>query len=230
MTRRDFLAAATSAPLAAATLRAESTTMRTPVIDTHVHCFAGPDDARFPYHPACPYQPRKAAPPERLLDLMDAAGVDGAVIVHPEPYHDDHRYLEHCLDVGRGRLKGTCLFFAEDPDATKRLADLVRRRPGQIVALRVHAYAPERLPPLGKPKLRTLWKAAADLGLALQVHFEPRYAPPLEPLVKEFKDTTVLIDHLGRPFQGTPEEHAAVIRWSDHPNVAMKLSALPVKE
>lgn len=203
---------------------------RMPVVDAHVHCFAGPDDPRFPYHPDGPYRPAKAASPERLLELMNAAGVGHAVIVHPEPYRDDHRYLEHCLDAGRGRLKGTCLFFAEDPNAAAKLAELARRRPGQVVALRVHAYAPERLPPLGQPELRTLWKAAADLGLAIQAHFEPRYAPPLEPLVREFNQTTVLIDHLGRPFQGTPEEHAAVVRWSDYPNAVMKLSSLPVKE
>ena len=41
--------------------------------------------------------------------------MDYAVVVHPEPYQDDHRYLEHCLDVGRGKLKGTCLFFADRP-------------------------------------------------------------------------------------------------------------------
>lgn len=234
MNRREFLA---SVPVAAASVSVASglqaqgaAVSRVPIVDAHVHCFAGPGDQRFPYHPDGPYQPPKPAPPERLLELMDAAGVDCAIIVHPEPYHDDHRYLEHCFDVGRGRLKGTCLFFADDPAATAKLADLVRRRPGQIIALRVHAYAPERLPPLGKPELRTLWKAAADLGLAIQAHFEPRYAPPLEPLIREFKETTVLIDHLGRPFQGTPEEHAAVIRWSAHLNVVMKLSALPVKE
>jgi hypothetical protein len=73
-----------------------------------------------------------------------------------------------------------------------------------------HAYAPERLPPLGKPQLRALWKQAADLGLGVQLHFEPRHAAGFEPLVKEFARTTVIVDHLGRPFQGKPEEHARV--------------------
>ena len=228
MTRRDFLAAAASAPLSATALAGEA--KRPPVVDAHVHCFAGPEDARFPYHAEGPYRPAKAASPERLLELMDGAGVDRAVIVHPEPYQDDHRYLEHCLDVGGGRLKGVCLFFADDADAPQRLADLVRRRPGQVAALRVHAYAPDRLPPLGRPELRTLWKAAADLGLAVQVHFEPRYAPAFGPLIEEFRETTVLVDHLGRPFQGTPAEHEVVLRWAERPNVVTKLSGMPVKE
>jgi predicted TIM-barrel fold metal-dependent hydrolase len=37
----------------------------------------------------------------------------------------------------------------------------------------------------------------------------------------------VIIDHLGRPFQGTPAEHAVVIGWSKLPNTIMKLSSIP---
>ena len=202
---------------------------RTPVIDTHLHCFAGAGDERFPYHEQAPYRPEQAATPEHLLQCMDGAGVDYAVVVHPEPYQDDHRYLEHCLTVGAGRLKGTCLFFADRPGSIERMSALVRKHEGRIVAARVHAYAPERLPPFGKPELRALWKAAADLGLAVQLHFEPRYAPGFEPLIREFPETTVIIDHLGRPFQGTPAEHELVIGWSRLPNTIMKIAAVPLR-
>jgi len=198
---------------------------KAPVVDAHLHCFAGKDDKRFPYHPRAPYRPDDPATPQRLLQLMDGAGVDYAVVVHPEPYQDDHRYLEYCLEVGRKRLKGTCLVFADRPGSVDQLPGLVKRLP--IVAVRVHAYAPERLPPFGKPELRGLWKKAADLGLAVQLHLEPRYAPDLEPLIREFGETRVLVDHLGRPFQGSPKEHAVVVRWSRFKNVVMKLSAVP---
>jgi hypothetical protein len=66
------------------------------------------------------------------------------------------------------------------------MADLVKRNPGKIVAARIHAYAPERMAPFGKPELRELWKKAADLGLMVQLHFEPRWAPGFEPLIQEF--------------------------------------------
>src|SRR5262249_45446871 len=64
-------------------------------------------------------------------------------------------------------------------------------------------------------------------GLAVQLHFEPRYAPGFEPLIKEFADTRVIIDHLGRPFQGTPEEYDTVVAWSKHKNTVMKVSSVP---
>ena len=39
----------------------------------------------------------------------------------------------------------------------------------------------------------------------------------------------MLIDHLGRPFQGTPKEHAVVVGWAKYENVVMKLSSVPVQ-
>src|SRR5262249_49427878 len=108
--------------------------------------------------------------------------------------------------------------------------ELVRRQGGRIVAARVHAYAPDRLPPFGTPEMRALWGRIGDLGLAVQLHFEPRYAPGFEPLIREFPRPTVIIDHVGRPFQGTPEEYAVVLGWARLPNTVMKLSSLPARE
>jgi predicted TIM-barrel fold metal-dependent hydrolase len=155
---------------------------------------------------------------------MDGAGVDFAIVVHPEPYQDDHRYLEHCLKVGGKRLKGTILVFADRPGSVEKMPDLAKRL--DVVSARIHAYSPTRLPPFGKPELRNLWKQAGELGLAIQLHFEPRWASGFEPLIQEFRDTRVIIDHLGRPFQGTPQEHAVVVRWSRFPNTIMKVSSL----
>jgi predicted TIM-barrel fold metal-dependent hydrolase len=227
-TRREFVAGAAALLGASCSGSSQRPKNSVPVVDTHVHCFAGYDDPRYPYHPDAPYKPEAPARPDQLLKCMDGAGVDFAIIVHPEPYQDNHDYLEHCLEAGRGRLKGTCLFFAGRPDATERMAELVKRLPG-IVTARIHAYAPERLPPFGKPELRALWRKAADLGLMVQLHFEPRWAPGFEPLIEEFPGTTVIIDHLGRPLQGTPEEHARVLGWSRYKNTIIKLSAIPPK-
>ena len=195
------------------------------LVDCHLHCFGGRSDPRFPYHPRAPYQPDELATPKHLMMCMDQAGIAYAIVVHPEPYQDDHRYLEHCLEVGKGRLKGTLLLFADRDSSVEKMPELVKRI--DAVAVRVHAYAPDRLPPFGKPELRQLWKQASDLGLAIQLHFEPRYAPGFEPLIREFRGTRVIIDHLGRPFQGTAAEHLVVVRWSRFPNTVMKISSLP---
>jgi len=224
-TRREVLQSAAAATVAAALQsQAAAQVPRTPRVDAHLHCFAGPLDAKFPYHERAPYKPDQPATPEHLLDCMKQAEVDYAIVVHPEPYQDDHRYLEHCLAVGRGKLKGTLLLFADHAGSLDKLPQLAKL---PVVALRVHAYAPDRLPPFGKPELRRLWQAAGDHGLAVQLHFEPRYAPGFEPLIREFSKTRVIIDHLGRPFQGTPAEHEVVLKWAKFDNTIMKLSAIP---
>jgi predicted TIM-barrel fold metal-dependent hydrolase len=225
ITRRNFLQAAAIAALPPSS---HAAFLKPPVIDTHVHCFAGTKNERFPYHANGPYQPEDAATPEKLLADMNASGVNSAIIVHPEPYQDDHRYLEHCLAIGGKRFKGTALVFADQPKSVAQLPDLAKKL--SIVAVRIHAYNPERLPPWDKPSLQKLWKMASELGLAMQLHLEPRYAPRFTPLIKEFKDTTVIIDHLGRPLQGTPEEHAHVVKWAGLPNTVMKLSSFPQKD
>jgi predicted TIM-barrel fold metal-dependent hydrolase len=229
--RRQFLTGTTAslavAGLSVTRLPADEQT-RVPRVDAHLHCFAGADDSRFPYDERAPYRPAEPATPEHLLQCMQEAGVDFAVVVHPEPYQDDHRYLEHCLAVGKGKLKGTLLLFADRPGSLDKLPELRQRL--DVVAIRVHAYAPERLPPFGTPELRRLWQLAAEHGLAVQLHFEPRYAPGFEPLIREFRDTQVIIDHLGRPFQGTLEEHAVVVKWSRFENTVIKLSAIPSPE
>ncbi len=228
--RRSFLGQAAAASLAgmAPTAASAQGQPRVPVIDTHLHCFAGRNDKRFPYHERAPYRPEEVASPEQLLRLMEDAGVDFAVVVHPEPYQDDHRFLDHCLAVGKNKLKGTALVFADRPGSVAQLPGLVKRLP--IVAVRIHAYAPDRLPPFGRPELRDLWRQAAELGIAVQLHLEPRYADGFEPHIKEFSGTSVIIDHLGRPFQGTPEDHKRIVGWSRYKNTVMKLSAIPAAE
>ena len=229
-TRRQMLsqtASALTASALAGVARAAATNEKaSPVVDTHLHCFGG-FDPQFPYHERAPYRPADEASPGHLLKCMDEAAVDYAVVVHPEPYQDNHHYLEYCLAVGGDRLKATCLYFADRPGSVDKMPLLVKRNPGKIIAARVHAYAPGRLPPFGTPELRHLWQTASDLGLAIQLHFEPRYAPGFEPLIKEFSDTTVIIDHLGRPMQGTIEEHKVVLRWARFSNTVMKVSSLP---
>lgn len=226
--RRQFLRTSATVPvLLAAGLDRQAVnadTGRTPVVDSHLHCFAGRSSTSFPYHPRGPYQPEAAATPQHLVSCMDGAGVDYAIVVHPEPYQDDHRYLEYCLDVGKGRLKGTCLVFADRPDAVTKLKELAKKLP--IVAVRLHAYADDRLPPFGTPELRAFWQAAGDVGIAVQVHLEPRYAPRVEPYIQEFKSVRVIIDHLGRPLQGTTKEHDVIVRWSRFPNTIMKVTGV----
>jgi predicted TIM-barrel fold metal-dependent hydrolase len=193
------------------------------VIDTHVHVFAK-DQSQFPYHPNAPFRP-PPAPIEQYIEQMDKMAIDRAVLVHPEPYQSDHRYLLYCLEKHPERLKGTCLFDPEAPDSPRALRELVQKQP-RIVALRIHAYRPDKVPSILSAPVQTLWQRAGALGLVMQMHIVPRYARDVEELVKIYSDIDVLIDHLGRPAQSDEEEYEYVLRLAQFDNVYMKLSGV----
>lgn len=230
MTRRQILAAAA----AAASLEARPAGT---IVDTHIHLFAK-DRERFPLHPNAPYDP----PPQDLEDYREfvaSSGPDHAIIVHPEPYQDDHSYLTHCLanEPRPGFFKGTCLFDALDPKTPAKMKSLVSRHAGRIVAARVHAMGDPGSEPatggaiknrdLESKEMAEFWRTADRLGLAIQMHVRPHYAKQIAKLVDRFRDTPVILDHLGRSGMGTPEQYQDILALAKYPGVYMKFSGLP---
>jgi predicted TIM-barrel fold metal-dependent hydrolase len=214
----------------AATLGTARTIMAagSPVVETHVHLF---DPSRVPYAPNGPYKP----PAYTLEDhekLIAGAGLAHSIIVHPEPYQDDHRYLEYCLEhePRPGYFKGTCLFDPFREDTVKRVRALTERWPRRIVAMRIHAVSmtPENSGPirnrdLKDPRMAACWRALGSLGLGVQMHFIPGQAPAIAALARSFPGT-VILDHMGRPAQGPPSEDAEVLNLAKLPRVIMKFS------
>jgi len=197
------------------------------IVDTHVHLFAEASDARFPIHANAPYAAAVPALPRQVLSFMDQAGIAGAVLVHPETYQDDHRWLLHTLAIDPKRFRGVCHLFPDRAETPEKIAELARF-PG-MAGMRLHAYCPERLPSFEPKSLTRFWTLARDNGLFLQLHLEPRYAPVFTPLLQRFPEVVVLIDHCGRPFQGTLEEFQEIRGWARFPQVHMKLSLLPFR-
>lgn len=201
-------------------------------IETHVHLF---DPARVPYAPLAPYKPPAYTLADHLR-LAEAAPLAHAIIVHPEPYQDDHRYLEYCLahEPKPGYFKATCLFDPLRPDTPGRIRALVERWPKRIVALRIHAMSrtpesggPIRNRDLADPRMLACWRAVASMGMAIQMHFIPAQAPSIRTLAARFPETIVILDHMGRPGQGTPAEYEDVLKLAELPRVILKYSSWP---
>ncbi len=205
----------------------------TPRIDTHVHLFAA-DTKKFPFHPNATYQPKPATLEDYSL-FVKQANIAHAVIVHPEPYQDDHSYLEHCFanEPSKDFFKGTCLFDAYVTDTPNRIDILNKKWPKRIRVLRIHRLAsatqtsgPIRERPLDSSEMRNTWRAIASRGLMIQMHFIPLHAPAIQKLATEFKSVKVILDHLGRNNQGTDAEWRQVLNLAKSPNTIMKFSGL----
>ncbi|GAA4467478.1 hypothetical protein GCM10023189_51200 [Nibrella saemangeumensis] len=201
-----------------------------PVIEWNAHIFS-PDLQRFPFHPQAVYKPdvskQPADPLAAYLKHLDEEKIDRAVIVHPEPYGDDHALILDCLKREPNRLRGTTLYYPNDPNAPKKLAALVRQEP-RIVATRFHAHRGKEsyLNTFADPGVRALWKQAVDNDLIIELHIGPNYARQAGDAIAAFPGCKVLIDHLAEPNMGTGVEFADVLDLARFPNVYMKLSGL----
>ena len=215
ITRREALLGFTASASALLAAAAPAT------IETHVHLF---DPGRVPYAPDAPYTPVAYAL-EDHIKLVETAGLAHSIIVHPEPYQDDHRYLEYCFahEPRPGYFKATCLFDPLREDTPRRMRALAGRWPHRIVALRIHemsmtpeAGGPIRNRDLKNPRMLACWQAVASMGMAVQMHFIPGQAPNIHALAAKFLETTVILDHMGRPGQGTEKEYP-VARFPSRP-------------
>ncbi|HRW08317.1 MAG TPA: amidohydrolase family protein [Caldilineaceae bacterium] len=200
------------------------------IIEWNIHIFHA-DTTRYPFHPKAVYTPDPAkfsrAPLDDYLAHMTAEGIDRAILVHPEPYGDDHRLVLDCLEREPDRFLGTSLFYPRDPAAPDKLTALVQRQP-KIIATRFHAHRGktayfERFDELG---VVALWQRAAELGLVVELHIGPNFATQAAALITRFPATPVLIDHLAEPHMGNAVEFAEILALSRFDNVYMKLSGL----
>lgn len=198
------------------------------IVEWNVHMFSA-DTARYPFHPRAKYTP-KGLQPDPLaayFERMRTEGIDAAVLVHPEPYGDDHRLVRDCLARDRERLRITSLFYPDDPDAPAKLAALAAEEP-LMIATRFHAVRGARsyFESFSDAGVRAIWAKAAELGLIVELHIGPNYAADAAPLIRAYPETYVLIDHLAEPGQGSDAEYTDVLALAEHPNVLMKLSGL----
>ncbi len=230
LSRRELLLAAAAVPLRAAG----------PLVDTHIHLF---DPKIVPYAQNAPYRP-PAQPVEAYAKFAPSVGITHAVIVHPEPYQDDHRYLEYCFahEPSPGFFKGTCLFDPTSPRTPARMQALMQKNPGRIVALRIHEVRKKGAPALFVPKegpappikdrdlrspaMKETWRKAESLGLAIQMHFQPHFAPGIGELAAQFSGMAVILDHLARVGEGTADEFEGVLKLAKYPRVFMKFSGV----
>ncbi len=229
-TRRSLLISAAAAwPFTFSSTRAAGPGER--IIESHVHLFL----PEFAYHPNASYRP-PAHPLGDYLAFLKEAPIERVLVVHPEPYQDDHRILEFIFRSEPSPLffKSTCLFDPIDPATPQRMAALSRQYPDRIAGIRIHEVHKPGTPSsiagpikdrdLRHPGVKNVFRQAQQLNMVVQFHFIPFHSPQISELAREFPDVPLVLDHLARAHEGSAAEVDQVMRLGKLPNVYMKYS------
>jgi len=162
-----------------------------------------------------------------LLEEMEAAGVDKAVLVQPSNYAYDNSYLADCLQRYPGRFAGVALLDPLDPQAPQLLEHLYLQ--DGIQGMRLYPIRDLRSTWLNDPITFPLWEKAGELGLPFICFIAPQQVPMLEVMLARFPEVKVVIDHMGRPnaCEAPPYPlYQAVVRAGFYPNAYVKVSGL----
>jgi len=200
------------------------------IIEWNTHIFSA-DVERYPFHERAVYTPSPdSLLPDPLDDYkqrMEQEGIERAVLVHPEPYGDDHRLVLDCIEQEPDLFRITSLFYPKDEDAPQCLEELVQQQP-KVVSTRFHAHLGKEtyLDSFADKGVRALWQKAVELGLIVELHIGPNYARQVAEALRDFPETVALIDHMAEPHMGNAVDFADVLELAKFEKVYMKLSGL----
>ena len=228
VTRRKFIATTLGAgvALAAGGCATQPAGKRT-IVDAQVHLWKanGPD---YPWVAGAKPQLPEPFTVERILPLMDEAGVDRVVIV-PPGLNDVNTYA---LEAARRYPKRFAVMGRiplEDPKSAALLPRW-KDQPGML-GVRVTFNTPTALKWLSDGTADWFWPAAEKAGLPVMflafgnVHL-------FEPIAKRHPGLPLIIDHLGvnTPIAKDPERMAKsigdAVALARYPNVGIKMSNL----
>ncbi|MCS6801161.1 MAG: amidohydrolase family protein [Chloroflexota bacterium] len=196
------------------------------ILDTQIHFW----EAERPDRPWRPDRtPSLPFPfgPEHFLPLMDAAGVDRAIIVPPGIMGSDNRYALEVAARFPNRFAVMGLIDAQAPDIDQRVARW-RLQPGML-GIRIHLHAAERATWPHEWALDPFWDACERYRVPVAV-FVAGDVEVLRPILERFPTLKLIVDHLGLPQIDVSSVHPnlpALLALERFPNVAVKLSTLP---
>lgn len=209
-------------------------TRRVDFIDAHLHCW---DPARLPmaWLAEVPDLGRSCGASEYLSDLGGRADdLEAAVLV--ESAVDDSAVgreldwlIEQVADAGpvRAAIAGWRPMAESGP--LRRQLDAISEAPGVVGVRQVMHSSMWTANDLGDPRLSRALREAGGRGLLVELCVRPDQLIAVAGLLAAAPDTTVILDHLGRPRTGSAPDPAwidALGRVADAPNVVTKMSAL----
>lgn len=197
------------------------------VIDAQVHVWAA-DSPEHPW-PVEHGQPQRAEPlgPEELLDRMDDAGVDRAILVPPTWQGDTNWYS---LEAARRWPDRFAVMGRFDIAAPPRPDVIASWRGAGMLGLRLTLHTESSRRAAHEGDLDWIWAAAQQHGVPVALYV-PGDLPYVDRLAQRFPDLSILLCHAGLPIEARDAQIWPALDslrpLADRPNVAVKASALP---
>jgi L-fuconolactonase len=199
------------------------------IIDSQVHIWA----ENTPERPWAPNMEGRAHLPEpltaeRLVGMMDEAGVDGAILVPPSLEGDRNDLALAAARKYRGRFGVMGRIDFTKPQSRAALASW-REVPGML-GVRLTFHRPDTRGQLADGSADWIWGAAEKHAVPLMVH-APERLSVLGEIAQRHPGLTLIVDHMGfgrdTMDDRAPAGAARVAALARHPNVFVKVSALP---
>jgi predicted TIM-barrel fold metal-dependent hydrolase len=231
LSRRSFLNASVGAgaTLAAqAPRRAAAQVDRRMIVDAQVHLWKA-ETEDWKWVPGLTPQLPEPFTIERLVPMMDEAGVDRVVIVPPSWPGDRNDYA---LEAAR-RYPRRFRIMGKIPLQDPKGGDLLptwRAQPG-MAGLRVIFNTPQSFPWLADGTVDWLWAAAETAELPIMV-FAPGRTAAFSRVAERHPRLQLILDHMGTGAAMAKDNTVAqaigeTVALAKYPNVSAKVSASP---
>jgi len=166
-------------------------------VDAHCHVF-GPAD-QFPYHPKRKYTPCDASK-DQLFALRDHLGFSRNVIVQASCHGTDNAALIDALETAGELARGIAVV---DPAITVEELEAMDKAGVRGVRFNFVKRLVDTTP---KEVFLSIAEKIKPLGWHIVVYFEAPDLAELIPFLNEL-DTTIVVDHMGRPDVAKGVEH-----------------------
>ena len=226
--RRGFLAGTASVVLATASFKPAAAQMRRLVVDSQIHMWPPNRPDRSWVAGAQPQIPEPFTI-ERVVPMIDEAGVDRVVIVPPTLEGERIDYAQEAVRRYPGRFGIMARIALEKPDRAARLATL-RGQQG-VLGVRLNITA-EQSRWLTDGTADWFWPAAEQAKIPI-MFLTAGQSAEFGRIAERHPQLSLIIDHMGVSTATLragkmPEAVAQAAALAKYPNVSVKLSSSPL--
>lgn len=231
VTRRHFIAGAAGASaLAAAGCQTTATSGKRMIVDAQVHLWKAAS-ADWPWVPGMKPQMPEPFTIEKLVPMMDEAGVDRVVVVPPSWPGDRNDYGLEAARRHPSRFGVMGRITLANPKSAALLPRW-REQPGML-GVRLTFNTPDLIKMLSDGRADWFWPAAEKAGLPV-MFLVVNQGPAMARIAERHPGLNLICDHMGLSvsvpevasgkFDG-PISHTLML--AKYPNVSVKLSSAP---